>query len=84
MGRKKLLQKLAEFFDMDSHARNKRKAELNELLKRLKEKEVSLKQEMEQQTDQKARDKLAQKIEVVHTQRKKGLAILKELRSQSD
>jgi len=84
MGRKKLLHKLAEFFDMDSHARNKHKAELNELLKRLKEKEVSLKQEMEQETEQGARDKLAQKIEVVHTQRKKGLAILKELRAESD
>jgi len=84
MGRKNLLQKLADFFDMDSHARNKHKAELKELLKRLKDKEVSLKQEREQETEQEARDKLAQKIEVVHTQRKKGLAMLKELRTESD
>ncbi len=79
MGRKKLLQKLAEFFDMDMRARDKRKEELNDLLARLKQKEVELKQEMENTRDSDARNKLAQKIDVVHTQRKKGLAMLKEL-----
>lgn len=79
MGRKKLLQKLSEFFDMDVRARDKRKEELNDLLARLKQKEVALKQEMEQTPDEKYRQKLAQKIDVVHTQRKKGLSMLKEL-----
>ncbi len=82
MGRKKLLQKLSEFFDMDVRARDKRKEELNDLLARLKQKEVELKQELEKERDEQVRAKLAQKIDVVHTQRKKGVAMLKELRSE--
>jgi 16S rRNA C1402 (ribose-2'-O) methylase RsmI len=79
MGRKKLLQKLSEFFDMDVRARDKRKEELNDLLSRLKQKEVALKKELEKETDEDRKAKLEQKIDVVHTQRKKGLVMLKEL-----
>ncbi|MBC8210049.1 MAG: hypothetical protein H8E21_03205 [Gammaproteobacteria bacterium] len=82
MARKKLLKRLADFFDMDVRAREQRKEELSELLTRLKQKEVSLKEELEQEKKENAIKKLEQKIDVVHTQRKKGVKILLELRNE--
>ncbi len=84
MGRKKLLRKLAEFFDLDERARIKRQQELTDLLSRLKSKEVELKQALEQETDAQSQAELKQKIELVHSQRKKGLDLLKEVRNQSE
>jgi uncharacterized protein YyaL (SSP411 family) len=84
MGRKKLLKRLSDFFDMDVRAREQRKEELSELLTRLKQKEVSLKEELEQETTESAIKKLSQKIDVVHTQRKKGVKMLLELRNDVD
>jgi len=84
MGSKKLLKKLTEFFGMDARDREKRKDELNDLLSRLKQKEVELKAELEIEQDEKLTDELAQKIGVVHTQRKKGVQMLKDLRNEND
>lgn len=81
MGRKKLLQKLSEFFDMDARARDHRKEELAELLSRLKEKENELKQELELEISSEQRQQLMQKIDVIHNQRKKGIHLLKDERS---
>jgi hypothetical protein len=79
MGSKKLLKKLAEFFDMDARHRQKRKDELNELLSRLKSKEEELKTERELETDEKQMRDLDKKIDLVHSQRKKGISVLKEI-----
>lgn len=82
MGRKKLLKKLADFFDLDVRARQKRKDELNELLSRLKEKEGELKQEREFEMDVKEIKSLDKKIDLVHNQRKKGITMLKEIKEE--
>ncbi len=79
MGSKKLLKKLAEFFDLDARARQKRKDELNELLARLKSKEEELKLERELETDEEVARDLDKKIDLVHSQRKKGISLLKEI-----
>ena len=84
MGRKKLLRKLKEFFDMDARDRAQREDELSDLLSRLKQKEVELKSEHEKENDKKKKKELAQKIDVVHTQRKKGIQMLAELRDISE
>ena len=73
MGRKKLLIKLAKFFDLDIGIKDQRKEELQDLLMRLKQKEVSLKEEMHNEKNSDTKEKLSQKIDVVHTQRKKAL-----------
>ena len=79
MGRKKLLIKLAEFFDLDARERDQKKEDLKVLLKRLKKKEVKLQQEMEKEADEELKSKIAQKINVVHSQRKKGVKMCKDL-----
>ncbi len=83
MGSKGLLKKLAEFFDMDIKARNQKKEEFQNLVSRLKKKEKKLKKALEEEKDDKLRDKLSQKLKLVHTQRKKGVSMLKELRDNS-
>ncbi len=82
MGLKTLLSKLAEFFDMDANARDQKKEELQDLLSRLKSKEVQLKEEMEAEQNEELKSKLSQQIDVVHTQRKKGVKMLIELRGE--
>ncbi len=84
MGRKKLLHRLKEFFDMDARDREQRKDELNDLLSRLKLKELELKAELDTEQDEKIKSEITQKIDVVHTQRKKGVEMLKEIRNESD
>lgn len=83
MGHKKLLIKLAEFFNMDARERDQQKEDLHVLLKRLKNKEVKLQEELELESDPEVKGKICQKIELVHTQRKKGVKMCKELKKQS-
>jgi len=84
MRRKKLLHRLKEFFDMDARDRAQRKDELNDLLSRLKQKESELKAELDAAQDEKLISEIAQKIDVVHTQRTKGIEMLMELRNGND
>ncbi|MGB5397143.1 MAG: hypothetical protein WBN96_08345 [Gammaproteobacteria bacterium] len=84
MGRKKLLKKLKEYFDMDARDRVQKKDEMNDLLSRLKQKELELKAELEEEKDKKRKKELEQKIDVVHTQRKKGVQMLMDLRNESE
>jgi hypothetical protein len=79
MKTKKLLSRLAEFFDADRRAQLSQLDTIREVLKNLKHKEHKLKEELEQETDPAERKKLETKLNVCHTQRKKGLAFLKEL-----
>jgi peptidoglycan hydrolase CwlO-like protein len=84
MRRKKLLHRLKEFFDMDARDRAQRKDELNDLLSRLKQKESELKAELYAEQDEQLKSEIEQKIDVVHTQRTKGIEMLMELRNGND
>jgi hypothetical protein len=84
MHRKKLLHRLKEFFDMDARDRAQRKDELNDLLSRLKQKELELKTALDNEQDEKLKSELAQKIDVVHTQRTKGIEMLMDLRNENE
>jgi len=82
MGRKKLLKKLAEFFDMDARDRDQRRDEINELLSRLKSKELELRQKLEAEPDENRRQEIAQKIDLVHGQRKKGIGMMIDIKNE--
>ena len=83
MGRKKLLKRLAEFFDLETRDRAKRREEMSEVLSRLKQKELELKQELDNEKDDKSRKQLQQKIDLVHSPRKKGVSALQDLSDNS-
>lgn len=82
MGRKKLLKKLAEFFDMDARAAEQKKDEIKKLLKKLKAKEKELKNKLKKETDSEKKEKLIRKIDVVHSQRIKGIKMRKALNKE--
>lgn len=69
---------------MDARDRAQRKDELNDLLSRLKQKELELKTALDNEQDEKLKSELAQKIDVVHTQRTKGIEMLMDLRNENE
>jgi hypothetical protein len=82
MGRKKLLRKLSEFFDMGARDRNQRKDEIKDLLSRLKRKEVGLKEQLDTEKNKDKQKALKQKINLVHSQRKKGISMANDLKKE--
>lgn len=84
MGRKKLLKKLAEFFDRDMRERGQRDDELADLLNRLKAKETEMKERLDSISDPEELKDMKKKIDIVHAQRKKGIGMLKDVRNPYD
>ena len=82
MKMRKILQKVQDFLDADSRSQQQQKDSISEVLEKLKEKEKKLQDELAQCEDSNERDKLERKVAVCHAQRKKGLAILKQLRAE--
>ena len=78
MKQKKLLEKLRIFFDSDARERENQKADVKDILKKLKKKERNLKDKLDAENDAEKRNRIQQKIDVVYAQRKKGIALIKE------
>lgn len=78
MKQKKLLEKLKIFFDSDAREREKQKSDVKDILKKLKKKEHHLKNKLEEEGDEEKRNRIQQKIDIVHAQRQKGIKIVKE------
>lgn len=77
---KKLTQQIEDFFDTKKSQRNAKAKALKQVISQLKDKEKSLKKEIEQEKDKGKREKLERKASLAHSQRKKGLLALKELK----
>lgn len=82
MKTKKLLSKLARFISADRRAQTKNIASIKIVLKELKKKEQQLKEKLETEKDQIERDQIERKLRVIYAQRKKGVALLKELQEK--
>lgn len=77
MNKKKLLNKLQEFLNTDSHKKRKQRDELKKVLKKLKKKENKIKDKIESCDDEDTKKQLEMELEIVHVQRKKGIAVLR-------
>ena len=80
MKRKKLLQKLGDFLDRDGRKQRKHRDELKILLKKLRQKEVELKEKMRVEKDERRLKRLGKEREIIKAQRTKGLKALKALK----
>mgnify|MGYP001206782354 CR=1 FL=1 len=78
MKTRQLIDKLKHFFDADRRARQEQRVSLKEVLDKLKAKERELKERLTHEVNPDEKKKLEKKIALVHTQRKKGVALLKE------
>jgi DNA gyrase/topoisomerase IV subunit A len=76
---KKLLKSLSELMDSDRREQIRHYDEMKKVLKKLKKKRDELREELEQ-ADEGSREKIAQRLEIIVAQRRKGIALIKELK----
>ncbi|MEN8214572.1 MAG: hypothetical protein ABFR19_09455 [Pseudomonadota bacterium] len=79
---KKLFAKAEAFLNSDKRKRKEKKKCLRHILKKLRKYEDKLNVNLQNETDKDVIDKLNRKIALVHAQRKKGVALLEELRER--
>ncbi len=77
MGLKKLLNKLGDMLDPAVEKRKKYRKELKAILKQLKAKERALKKKLESAKDDYKRERLQKELDIVHSQRMKGVNALR-------
>ncbi len=76
-----LIENITELMGLKKTNKKARK-HLKNTLKNLKEKEKYLKQKLITETDLEKCKELKRKVNILHTQRKKGLSLLKEMRNK--
>ena len=84
MGLKKLLNKLRDMLDPDVVLRKKQRKKLKALLKDLKARETELSKKLVDVDNERKRDRLQKELEIVHSQRMKGVRALREDRSKKE
>ena len=82
MNKRKLLQKLQNLMDRSSDARDKDLKKLHKVVKELKHKQKSLKYRLEETSDPLERARLQKDIEVIELQRRKGVAVYRQLKGK--
>ncbi|MDT8376219.1 MAG: hypothetical protein RQ867_05690 [Mariprofundaceae bacterium] len=80
---KKLLKKLAAYFDEPRNRQLQTDEGLSRVLKKLKRKEQKLQAAVEQERNAEERELLEQELKIVHSQREKGISLLSETRKGS-
>lgn len=79
MSKKKLLEKLQEFFDADQQEKTKHTKEIKKVLKKLKQKERKIQQKLELCGDADKAAELQKELDIIYAQRMKGVKIVKEM-----
>lgn len=77
-----LLKTIKNFIDTDRREQITKYESLKRLMKKLKTKQNILKEKVKNETDIKSKKNLEEKMRVLKAQRKKGLKLLKELKSE--
>lgn len=77
-----LLEKLGHFLGENKASQREEIKSIREVLKKLKNKEKHLRDELEKDLDEDERHEIQTKLNVVHAQRLKGLDRVKELRAE--
>jgi len=73
-----LLDKLGDMLGPEASKKKNYRKKLKTLLKDLKHKEDKLKHKLETTDDERKRNRLQKELEIVHTQRKKGIEVLEQ------
>lgn len=76
---KKYLKKMADYLDDKKQKSTNQKNCIKQILKKLKKHKQELKEQLENETSDKRRKSIKKELDVIQTQRKKGLKALKEL-----
>jgi len=79
---KMLLKKLKPYLDADADDLRQKDESLSRVLKKLKREELKLKEMVAAEVDSEERELLEQQMNIVHSQRKKGIALLASVREE--
>ena len=79
---KKLIGKAEDVVDSEKRSRKEKKKYLKHVLKKLSDHEKGLKKRIEQASSEQEKKTLAKKLARTHAQRKKGIALLKDLQKE--
>jgi hypothetical protein len=80
MKRKRLLKTLTDMLDMEGYKQRKHRDELKILLKKLRKKEVELKEKLQLEKDVRKQKRLKKECDIVKAQRTKGVMALRGLK----
>ena len=79
---KKLLKKLNAHLDKKKEQEMQSAEGLSKVLKKLKRKEQKLQKQIKNESDAEEREFIEQELKIVHSQRKKGIQLLSDLRKK--
>jgi len=79
---KKLLKKLNAHIDKKKEQDMQAAEGLSKVLKKLKRKEQKLQKQLENESDADERELIEQELKIVHSQRKKGIQLLSDIRKK--
>ena len=83
MKTKKLMDRIRAIFDVDLRDNQQMQVSLNEVLEKLRLKEKKMLAELEHEHYAGRREALQLKIDLVHSQRKKGIAMLRQAQTDA-
>ncbi|MFT6914331.1 MAG: hypothetical protein ACJAWL_000627 [Motiliproteus sp.] len=83
MKTKKLLERIRALFDVDLRDNLEMQASLTKVLEKLRLKQKKFQAELELEHDVDRREALQLKIDLVHSQRKKGIAMLRQAQTDA-
>lgn len=81
MKRKKLLEVLADWLNMDEPKPRDQREELEQLLDKLKKKRAKLKKKLQQKHGKRKRKQLKMDLEIVRVQLTKGMHVLRKMKN---
>jgi len=79
---KKLLRKLKRILSAEQEVQAEKYSSLKKVLKSLRTEKTRLAAELEKTSDEQEREEINSRLKVISVQRKKGLNLLKDLKSQ--
>lgn len=80
----KIIAQADEFLDSEKRKRKEKKKYLKDVLKKLRKHEDSICKKLKTETDPETIENLTRKMRLAHTQRKKGMILLKDLQQKPD
>lgn len=81
---KKILNQLNAHIDKKKEQDMQAADGLSKVLKKLKRKEQKLQSQLEHEKDMEEREMIEQELKIVHSQRKKGIQMLSDLRKKTE
>jgi len=76
---KKLIDKLRDYMDLDRKKQKDKRDKIRSLLKKLKKRQRALEEKLENADDRKTQERIQRDLKVLHSQRKKGVKLCKDI-----